>query len=269
MNHLLTCTTEELALMVSVAGHQNIAKGIAEASVGSKSEKEWIAIMEATVHQLIMKQMWDQEKEYKDETPLTEETTQFIKKYVESRRMIRCSNAPQKSVLMLHHYEGDNWLFHLIDRDIIHEFAVIPNAQIKNIIREYYGILFEQYGGKQTFSLTDKAFDWLSNPKKIEKVRNNSMFTQKEEDSFYLFIEDLRAFDWKLFNISNFSIVSLEDEMFLENILFFLPSKRGVWISEYTEDPKTPIHIHLADNEEWETILTGIGDWVDFQVQNQ
>ncbi|WP_019244415.1 MULTISPECIES: hypothetical protein [Bacillus] len=269
MKHVLTCTTEELAIMVSVSGHPSIAKGIAEASMGSKSEKEWVAIMEATVHQLIMKQMWDEEQDDKGVTPLLPETTQFIEKYVGSKRMIRCSNAPQKSVLMLHHYQEDDWLFHLIDRDIIHEFAIISSSEIKEIIKEYYGISFLQYGGEQTFSLTDKAFDWISNPKKIDKVRKSSMFTQKEEDSFNLFVEDLHTFDWTLFNISNFSIVTLEDEMYLENILFFLPSKRGVWISEYTDDTKTPVHIYLADDEEWNTILTGIGDWVDYQIQNQ
>ncbi|MFS0594587.1 hypothetical protein AB1L05_23730 [Cytobacillus horneckiae] len=266
MNHLLTCTTEELALMVSVTGYHSIAKGIAEASVGSKSEKEWTAIMEATVHQLIMKQMWDEERLEESETPLTHETTQFIKKYVESKRMIRCSNTPQQSVLMLHHYNDEDWLLHLIDRDIIHEFSIIPSSGIKNIIKDYYGISFELYGGSHNFSLTDKAFDLLSNPKKVDKVRKSSNFTESEEVSFNLFLEDLQTFDWTLFNISNFAIVTLEDEMYLENILFFLPSKRGIWISEYTEDPKTHVTIYLADNVEWESTLSGIGDWVRYQV---
>ncbi|WP_243291003.1 hypothetical protein [Bacillus sp. FJAT-47783] len=269
MNHLLTCTTEELALMVSVVGHHSVAKGIAEAAVGSKSEKEWIAIMEATVHQLMMKQIWDEERDQRDEIPIKKEMVEFIERYVGSKRMIRCSNAPQKSVLMLHHYEGDDWLFHLIDRDIIHEFALISSSEIKEMIKDYYGIFFEEYGGDHTFSLTDKAFDWLSNPKKVEKVRKSSMLTEKEEKSFNLFLEDLQTFDWTLFNISNFSNVIEEDETYLENVIFFLPSKRGVWISEYTEHPKTPVHIYLADNEEWETILAGIADFVAYQTQHQ
>ncbi|MBD1380439.1 hypothetical protein [Metabacillus arenae] len=269
MNHLLTCTTEELALMVSVAGHPSIAKGIAQEALGNKSEIEWQAIMETTANQLIMKRLWDQDRDFKGESPLTMEIIQFIEKYVGSKRMIRCSNAPQHSALMLHHYEDDDWLFHLIDRDIVHEFAIISSSEMKEIIKEYYGISFEQYGGKQTFSLTDEAFDMLSDPKKVNKVLKNSMFTLQEKNSFELFIEDLKTFDWTLFNISNFSIVTLEDELYLENILFFLPSKRGIWIAEYTEDPKTPVHIYLADNKEWEEILGGIGDLAAYQVQAQ
>ncbi|WP_257350765.1 hypothetical protein [Pseudalkalibacillus decolorationis] len=269
MEHLLTCTTEELALMVSVTGHQGVAKGIAEASLGEKSEKEWIAIMETTANQLIMKRIWDQEREAREESPLNAETTRFIENYVSSKRMIRCSNVPQKSVLMLHHFDGDEWLFHLIDRDIIHEFAIITSSKIKEIIRDYYGISYEDFGGEQSFSLTDKAFDMLSNPKKVDKVRRISEFTDVEEESYSMLLDDLQTFDWTLFNISNFNIVTLEEEMYLENILFFLPSKRGVWISEYTEDQDKPVHIHLADLEEWEVILTGVSDLAAYQVQVQ
>ena len=142
MEHLLTCTTEELALMVSAAGYHGIAKGIAESAIGNKTEKEWLAVLEATTNQLIMKNMWNPENELRGESPLTKETTDFIEKYVGSQRMLRCSNAPQKSVLILHHYDQDDWLLHLIDRDIIHEFAVITSSELKETIQEYYGITF-------------------------------------------------------------------------------------------------------------------------------
>lgn len=89
MNHIITCTMEELALMVSLSGYSNVAKGLAEVVIGSKSEKEWI-------------------------------------------------------------------------------------------------------DDKQTFSLSDKAFDLLSKPQKIEKVRLQSMFTEQEEYCFNLFLEDLK-----------------------------------------------------------------------------
>ena len=71
-----------------------------------------------------------------------------------------------------------------------------------------------------------------------------------------------------MFNISNFSITSYEEETYLENILFFLPSDRGIWLAEYTEDPKTPVHIHLANHDEWEATLTGIGDLAAYQGQS-
>ncbi|MDQ0224109.1 hypothetical protein [Metabacillus niabensis] len=266
MNHLLTCTTEELALMVSVAGFPSVAKGIAETAIGSKTENEWVAIMEATSHQLIMKRMWDPALEEKGELPLTHETLKFIEKYVNSGRMIRCSNAPQQSVLMLHHYEDDEWLMHLIDRDIIHEFALITSSQIHEIIRDYYGIEFPKFAGEHRFALTDEAFDLLSKPDEVEAVRNTYSLTENEDVAFSMFVEDLQTFNWTLFNISNFSMSMNENEMYLENILFFLPSSRGIWISEYTEDEQKPIHIHLADQQEWQEILSGIGSMVTLQV---
>lgn len=268
MEHLLTCTTEELALMVSVAGYHGIAKGIAEPVIGNKSEKEWVAVLEATTTQLMMKNMWNQENELRGGSPLTKETTDFIEKYIHSKRMLRCSNAPQKSVLLLHHYQEDDWLLHVIDRDIIHEFALISSSELKETVKEYYGVAFTEYAGEHTFSLTDKAFDALSNPKKIDKVLKKAHFTQQEQESFSLFTEDLQTFEWTLFNISNLKIENLDtEEVFLENIIFFLPSKHGVWIAEYTENPDTPIHIYLANLQEWDAILTGIGEWATYQMQ--
>ncbi|MDP4552893.1 hypothetical protein Q9251_18600 [Alkalihalobacillus macyae] len=268
MNHLLTCTTEELALMVSVIGHQSVAKGIAESAIGEKSEKEWIAILEATSKQLILKQMWDEEREAAGGNPLTEETTDFLTKYVTSKRMIRCSNSPQKAVLMIHHYEEDQWLSHLIDRDIIHEFSLISSEEISVHIREFYGITYENHLDVAPFKLSDKSFDLLSNPSKIDKVRKKSKFTLTEETSFDYFTEDLQQFDWTLFNISNFNIVTPEEEIYLENIIFFLPSSRGVWISEYTDDPKKPVYIYLANQDQWEGILKDIGAFASYQMQN-
>ncbi|MBL5769265.1 hypothetical protein [Heyndrickxia sporothermodurans] len=259
MDHLLTCTTEELALMVNVAGHQEIAKGIATVFTSNRTEKELNAIFEATTNQLIMKQIWDPDRDMRGESPLNEKLKRFIDKYAGSKRMIRCSNTPQKSVLMIHHYENNEWLFHLIDRDIIHEFALIDASEIGEIIEQYYAISYEQYGGKQHFYLTDKAFDLLSNPDKVDIIRKNSKFTQQEEDSYNLFLNDLHTFHWTLFNISNFAILSVKNEMYLENILFFLPSKQGIWITEYTEDINKPVHTYLATQEEWQSILSNIG----------
>ncbi|WP_079478812.1 hypothetical protein [Halobacillus salinus] len=267
MEHLLTCTTEELALMMAVSDQPKMARGMMDESFGKKTEREWIAIMEAMSHQLIMKRMWDPEKEKNDENPLNEEVRSFIDKYVHSERMIRCSNLPMQSVLMLHHYEGDQWLFHVIDRDIVHEFALLESSEIKATIRDFYGIEYESYAGEQTFDLTYRDFDRLRDPKKVDKIQRKTPFTESEEHSFELFTEDLKRFDWTLFNISNFSIHSREDQSFAENILFFLPSHRGIWISEHQEEQDRPAHFYLADYEEWDTILQGIQDFVELQTQ--
>ncbi|MHA7138141.1 hypothetical protein ACRTEV_12850 [Rossellomorea arthrocnemi] len=266
MNHILTCTSEELALMVSLSGYDSVAKGIAEAAIGKKTEQEWIAIMEATSKQLIMKRILDEERDARGENPLTEEMLHFIKNYVESKRMIRCSNTPAQSVLMIHHYENDDWLLHLIEKDIIHEFSIISSDEMDHYMNEYYGIQKLHTKEHRSFILSEKNFDRLSNPDKLKKVRKSSKFTPEEEISFDLFTEDLKRFEWTLFNISNFGIVSLEDEMYLENILFFLPSTQGIWLSEYSDDSAT-VHFYLADEKEWEDMLRSIGEFASHLVE--
>ena len=62
MDYIMTCTSEELALLVTLCGYPDVAKSIAEAAIGEKSPVEWDAIMEVTVHQLILKQLWDSER---------------------------------------------------------------------------------------------------------------------------------------------------------------------------------------------------------------
>jgi len=49
MKHIITCTSEELAILVTLCDYPDIAKGIAEASLGKKSRKEWDAIAAATI----------------------------------------------------------------------------------------------------------------------------------------------------------------------------------------------------------------------------
>ena len=267
MDFVLTCTSEELALMVSVAGYDTVAKGIAEAAVGEKSEQEWVAVMEATSKQLIMKRIFDEEREARGENPLTENMLDFLQKYVESKRMIRCSNTPMKSVLMIHHFEGEDWLLHLIDRDIIHEFSIIKSQEIHTYIREYYGIKNLDTSISHSFTLSEKNFDRLSKPDKLKKVLKSSKFTTEEEESFDLFVEDLQRFQWSLFNISNFNIVTVEDEVYLENILFFLPSTEGIWLTEYQDDSDT-VYFHLADEKEWEEMLKGIGELASQLIKN-
>ncbi len=244
--------------MVSASGYPSVAKGIAEASVGRRSEKEWSAIMQATSHQLIMKRIWDEERESRGENPLNEELHNLVEKYVQSGRMIRCSNAPERTSLMLHHYEGDDWLFHLIDRDIIHEFALISSNEIRDVIREYYGITYDAYQENLSFNLTYQDFEQLSNPNNVDKIKGGALFTLEEETSFEMFLEDLNKLNWRLFNITNFSMEGPQDDASPENIIFFLPSTRGVWVSEHHEDSERPVNFYLAGKSEWDEWLESI-----------
>lgn len=259
MDYIMTCTSAELALLVTLSGYPGVAKGIAEASVGEKSQKEWEAIMEVTTHQLILKQLWDDERELKGEIPLRDEIQQFIQSYVESKWMIRCSNKGQSNILMIHHVEKDTWMTHIIDRDIIHEFAYIKGADIPNVIRNYYSFSEEGIEGSQLFQLSDQAFDLLSEHHNVKKVRKISSFSPEEEQSFRLFVDDLEAQTWSLYNISMFYHPSIERDPILENIVFFLPSAKGIWVVEYTDHPTAPVKVALNMFEQWCDLLNGVG----------
>lgn len=264
MNHILTCTTEELALLVTLSGYPRVAKGIAEAAVGEKNPAEWTAMMEATIHQLQLKQYWDFDKEKRDEIPLSDEMQQFITQYVQSNWMLRCSNIVNHNILMFHHIEQDTWLTHLIERDVIHEFAYITSNEIPNLIKDYYSFSTNRFDEFADINLSDQAFDLLSNKDKLKKVRKLSSFTPKQELSFDRFVEDLENQAWSLYNISFFHIPNQEAEPYLENIVFFLPSINGVWIVEYTDHPSTPVNISLGSTKEWTQLLEGIGSMLKY-----
>jgi hypothetical protein len=261
MDYIITCTSEELALMVTLCGYSDVAKSIAEASIGEKSPAQWDAIMEVTVHQLILKGLWDSEKDQRNEIPLREEVQQFIQRYVESNRMIRCSYRSQSTVLMLHHIEEETWISHVIDRDIIHEFAFIERDEIPNLIKDYYSFsLVPQEEETLKFQLTDEAFDLLSKKENVGKVRRMSDLSTEEEQSFQRFLEDLERDHWSLYNISLFQIPSIQADPILEDIVFFLPSPAGVWVAEYTDNELTPVTIGLNNGEQWCELLTRIGN---------
>jgi hypothetical protein len=258
MKFLMTCTTQELALMMTLCGYPEAAKGMAESALGKKSTKEWDAVMEASSHQLMLKQIWDEERFRRDEVPLADELQDFIKHYVESKWMIRCSDAPNEGVLMIHHYDETSWLGHIISKDIIHEFFYIANDEIPATIKDYYSFAAIPSIVEEKFLLADEAFDLLSDKNQTIKVRQMRDFSADEERSFDRFLADLQEQNWSLYNISYFNIPNMDDP-YLENILFFLPSPKGVWLVEYTDHPTLPVQVHLASLDEWHDLLEGVG----------
>ncbi|PLR92663.1 hypothetical protein [Bacillus sp. T33-2] len=259
MQYLMTCSTEELALLVTMCDYPHVAKGIAEASLGEKSPEEWEAIMESASRQLMVKGFWDDEKFESGEVPLADEMQEFIKQYVESKGMLRCSDAPRESVLMLHHLEGQSWLSHTIHRDIIHEFVYITNEEIPETIKQYYSFEFDgQLSDPIHFSLSDEAFDLLSDPAAQEKVCFMSDFSKEEQQGYERFVGDLQSKNWMLYNISFFHIPDLKEDPSLENITFFLPSQSGMWMIEYNDKQARPVQVQLAGSDEWNSLLKGI-----------
>jgi len=259
MQHIMTCTTEELALLITLCGYPAVAKSIAEASLGEKSEQEWMAVMDSAARQLMAKQYWDFEKEARDEIPLSDELQRFIVQYVQSDYMLRCSNAPMQNVLLFHYIEKDApWVVHIIDRDIIHEFSYISQEELSSIIRDYYDYRGNSLEVGRQFQLSDEAFDLLQDKAQLERVKEISALSSGQLATFQHFIQDLEEKDWILNNISLFSIPE-QDEPRLLNIVFFLPSSAGVWIIEYTDHEETPVLIQLSSSTEWEQLLQFIG----------
>ncbi|RSD27003.1 hypothetical protein [Mesobacillus subterraneus] len=255
MKPLLACTTEELALLVTFSGYPGVGKGIAESSLGILSPDKWDSVMQATIHQLMLKQIWDYDREAIGEAPISVEMETFIKSYVESEWMVRCSNVPEQHILMVHRINDETWLSHLIDRDIIHEFAYVTSDELPSHIEEYYSFTDVQFKSGLSFKLTEGDFDQLSNRKNIEKLAVDTYLAPEEKAAFNHFLEALDVRDWSLNNISVFNLPNLEADPSLTNIMFFLPSMHGIWIIDYTEAEDRPVHVELHPYEGWVDML--------------
>ncbi len=258
MKPLLACTTEELALLVTFSGYPGVGKGIAESSLGILSPDKWESVMQATIHQLMLKQIWDYEREANGEPPISPKMETFIKSYVESEWMVRCSHQPEHHILMIHKVDSDTWLSHLIDRDIIHEFAYVSSEELPGHIEEYYSFRDIQFKSGLSFKLTDNDFDQLSNRKNINKLTVDTYLAPEEKAAFNQFSEALDGRDWSLNNISVFNLPDLEADPSLTNIMFFLPSMHGIWIIDYTEFENRPVHVELHPYERWVEMLETI-----------
>jgi hypothetical protein len=259
MKPLLACTTEELALLVTFSGYPGAGKGIAESSMRDLSPDKWESVMQATIHQLMLKQLWDYEREANGEAPVSVEMEAFIKSYVESQWMVRCSNVPEQHILMIHKIDEETWLSHLIDRDIIHEFAYITSDELPAHIIDYYSFTDIKFEKGLSFHMTDQDFDMLSDKKNLEKLETNTYFTPDERVAFNQFKLALESKQWSLNNISMFNLPSLEEDPLLMNIMFFLPSSKGIWVVEYTDHAETPVHVQLHSYDTWMEMLQGIG----------
>ncbi|MBA4537893.1 hypothetical protein H1Z61_12320 [Bacillus aquiflavi] len=259
MKHLLTCTNEELVLLVGLCGHARFTKMLIDGLTGEKSLKEWEAIVDTTVHQLMLKQIWDEERNKRNEIPLSDEMQKFIHSYVNSKWIIRCPNIEKQGVLIFHYIEESTWLLHLVDREILHEFAYVEQEEISKLIQDYYSFSDESLDANEQFRLTDEAFDLLSEKRNLKKVRKMSTFLEEEGTSFELFIDDLKKNEWFLNNISCLHIPSLEDDPLLTDIVFFLPSSKGVWVVKYTDDQTAPVLIQLKGLEQWHALLENVG----------
>ncbi|MDA1477886.1 hypothetical protein [Bacillus changyiensis] len=256
MEHIITCTSEELGIISSICGFPGVAKEIMEASLGKRPDEEWDAIAASTINQLILKGYWDEEKRAKDENPFTEDMQQFITSYLNTRQLIHCANLKDQNILMLHQIEKESWLLHIIDRDIIHEFAYIEQQEISHLINDYFHFTPEKDFFPLELRLSDQCFDWLRNKEKIQIIRKESFFSTTEEHCFNQLIEDLEENEWSINSISIFNISNGDSK--LTNITFFIPSAHGVWVVKYDKHLEKPVHISLYNLEQWYDLTKSI-----------
>lgn len=78
----------------------------------------------------------------------------------------------------------------------------------------------------EQFFLTEKAFDWLNEPKKVDKVKKKSEFTDEEKRSFEHFLEDLEVKNRYLYNLTTFHFPNgtdnLSPDLYMENVLYHM-----------------------------------------------
>ncbi|WDF05197.1 hypothetical protein [Shouchella hunanensis] len=257
MRPLLQCTREELLLLVSAAGFPDVARGMGEEMIGAQSDETWEAVLLATRSQLILKQLWDMQKEMNGQSPLTEELQQFIQRYIEAKYALRATNAKQDKRLIVHFSPEDEWLCHIQINEILHEFLLVPQAQVASMFNLFYE--FKLPTAKQTtsFRLNDRSFDRLSRREELSALKESLSLTNEEWLLFDQLVMDLEKADWHFDNISLLQLHAKEadDGVVIEEIQFHLPSAEGVWIVRYEPWEENVVFLQLVGEEEWAASL--------------
>ncbi|TSB45223.1 hypothetical protein [Alkalicoccobacillus porphyridii] len=264
----LTCTTEELILLLTLCGYQETAKGLGESVFGEKSTDAWDTLLDGASHQLMLKGVWDYDKAENDEVPLTNELQDFIKNYASSPHLVRLINQAQDTSLLFHSVSEDYWIEHIVVNGIIHEFGYVSLKEIKEDIRDFYLIESPTPLKGSAFVLTPNQFELLSDSSNVDILANN-LEDAPFKDSFINFKEDLNNYKWQLDNISRFYLEDSGEESKMTNILFLLPSKNGIWCIKYIEnDNEVFVAFELKDTNSWIEECMNLFNHTDTPVLN-
>jgi len=256
MENTFTFTAEELIVMLSVAGFDDEAKSLVESASISTGTKELTVLFNSTISQLKTKGIWDKAKERREVNPIADEVISFLEIYANTRFLIRATNERQEAMLVFHYIDFDKWLYHYIEDNSIHHFAFISEKDIPHHIKNFYN--FQTHWNNTfnlSFSLTDRQFDSLKNPKNIQKIKDEIEGSDKE--AFIIFQQDLTAQGLEMDNIAVFYI-SEKRELLLENIGFICLSDQGIWLIQYEPESRYPVHIKLAREQEWDEYLESV-----------
>ncbi|MDQ0208301.1 hypothetical protein [Alkalicoccobacillus murimartini] len=251
MKPLLTCTTEELILLLTLCGFSETARGLGESMLGEKSEESWNTLIDGASHQLILKGVWDLEKSANDEIPLSEDLQEFIRDYATSSYLLRFVDIQAGRSFLLHSLTEEYWIEHVVSHDIIHEFGQVTVSDANKDLKSFYAFKDPSTIEELSFTLSTEQFDLLSESSNSENIQSE-IDKPDEKRAFDQFIHVLKEHNWELQNVSRFYLGENQNELQMTDILFFMNSNDGIWCVEYIEENEDIlVHFTLKSSSDW------------------
>lgn len=238
MKPFMRCTTEEWMLLLTMCGYEVLAKSLGEEVFGEKSEESWETLFECAAHQLMLKGVWDDEKASKDEVPLADGLQSFIRSVAEAKQLIRLSNPLTNEALLFRRIGDGQWIEHYIKQEIIQEFHPVDAKSIEKNMHQFIEYKDLEPSNEIEFTMSNGAFTALSDQRHVKEVKMYWLeATRQNEAWFDEFAEALLANDWKFFNTSvmHVSLDGEQTETDLNDLLFHMPARDGVWFVRYKD----------------------------------
>ncbi|MFB4260112.1 hypothetical protein ACE106_13170 [Shouchella clausii] len=238
MKPFMRCTTEEWMLLLTMCGYEVLAKSLGEEVFGEKSEESWETLFECAAHQLMLKGVWDDEKASKDEVPLADGLQSFIRSVAEAKQLIRLSNPLTNEALLFRRIGDNQWIEHYIKQEIIQEFHPVDAKSIEKNMHQFIEYKDLEPSNEIEFTMSNGAFTALSDQRHVKEVKTYWLeATRQNEEWFDEFAEALLANEWKFFNTSvmHVSLDGEQTETNLNDLLFHMPARDGVWFVRYKD----------------------------------
>ncbi len=255
MDPFMKFTTEELIVLLHTAGHKEEARTLAAGADIVLDTEILSHVFLSTIIQLTAKGIWDKNAFEEDHNPLSREMISFLEMYTKSDYFIRAIDESRKQVMFLHHIAYGVWLLQLVEDKVIHDFSFLEPDEIPHALSGFYaGFTPAASTLFPPFRLDDASFEQLRDPKQHGTVIGAFGGTLDEKEAFLAFVSDLERNSCRMENISVFSNTD-KAPMTLEDIVFLLPSDKGIWTVRYDQDQSLPVTIRLADGRDWKELL--------------
>ncbi len=252
-------TTDELAVLLATVNYGDAAARVSNGKYESLKAKELDGIFDAAVNQLRMKGIWDEEKHQLQMNPVREETMMVLSMLAEAPFYITISDFCQDRLLVLHYVNYDKWLHQYVIDGEIHEFHLMDEEAIPEILKGFYGFAFSSETVESaSFYLDNKSFDLLHQPKKSKKIVKRFKGTEGEKESFETFMKDLSACNHSVDNITVFMKDKHSTVKPVNTTAFVKGQDGGVWMSRYEHDKHPPLKFFRAQEDVWEDMLKDV-----------